>query len=400
MSDISIIGGGHASGKLVNNLHKLEFKGNINIFSEEKHLPYERPPLSKDYLYGSKKFEDFKIDINLEKVNYYFSTKINKIDFNKKLIYDQNNNNYSYDKLVFANGSSPKRIFEDNIEGVNYLRTLDDSVKIKSSIEISRDIVLLGAGYISLEIASTIKKNYPNKEVTIIDNSEKILLRNSNDDLREFIFKYQKKNNVKFLFKTSLQNLIRNEDGSIKSLILDDNKILPCDLLVVGIGVYPNTDILKGTMLEEKNGIKVNEYCETAVKDVFALGDVALSKNNFLNKHIREESWNNAEKQSDILAKNLTGTKTAYDEIPWFWTDQFDQNFQILGEINYFDNKILRNYSENKNTIIYFKNKKIIGAVAVNNGRDISIIRKIIKKNIVPNMEKIQNIDINLKELL
>ena len=400
MSDISIIGGGHASGKLVNNLHKLEFKGNINIFSEEKHLPYERPPLSKDYLYGSKKFEDFKIDINLEKVNYYFSTKINKIDFNKKLIYDQNNNNYSYDKLVFANGSSPKRIFEENIEGVNYLRTLDDSIKIKSSIEISRDIVLLGAGYISLEIASTIKKNYPNKEVTIIDNSEKILLRNSNDDLREFIFKYQKKNNVKFLFNTSLQNLIRNEDGSIKSLILDDNKILPCDLLVVGIGVNPNTDILKGTMLEEKNGIKVNEYCETAVKDVFALGDVALSKNNFLNKHIREESWNNVEKQSDILAKNLTGTKTAYDEIPWFWTDQFDQNFQILGEINYFDNKILRNYSENKNTIIYFKNKKIIGAVAVNNGRDISIIRKIIKKNIVPNMEKIQNIDINLKELL
>ena len=400
MSDISIIGGGHASGKLVDNLHKLEFKGNINIFSEEKHLPYERPPLSKDYLYGSKKFEDFKIDINLEKVNYYFSTKINKIDFNNKLIYDQNNNNYSYDKLVFANGSSPKRIFEENIEGVNYLRTLDDSVKIKSSIEISRDIVLLGAGYISLEIASTIKKNYPNKQVTIIDNSEKILLRNSNDDLREFIFKYQKKNNVKFLFNTSLQNLIKNEDGSIKSLILDDNKILACDLLVVGIGVYPNTDILKGTMLEEKNGIKVNEYCETAVKDVFALGDVALSKNNFLNKHIREESWNNAEKQSDILAKNLTGTKTAYDEIPWFWTDQFDQNFQILGEINHFDNKILRNYSENKNTIIYFKSKKIIGAVAVNNGRDISIIRKIIKKNIVPDMEKIQNIDINLKELL
>ena len=400
MSDISIIGGGHASGKLVNNLHKLEFKGNINIFSEEEHLPYERPPLSKDYLYGSKKFEDFKIDINLEKVNYYFSTKINKIDFNNKLIYDQNNNNYSYDKLVFANGSSPKRIFEENIEGVHYLRTLNDSVKIKSSIEISKDIVLLGAGYISLEISSTIKKNYPNKEVTIIDNSEKILLRNSNDDLREFIFKYQKKNSVKFLFNTSLQNLIRNEDGSIKSLILDDNKILPCDLLVVGIGVNPNTDILKGTMLEEKNGIKVNEYCETAVKDVFALGDVALSKNNFLNKHIREESWNNAEKQSDILAKNLTGTKTAYDEIPWFWTDQFDQNFQILGEINYFDNKILRNYSENKNTIIYFKNKKIIGAVAVNNGRDISIIRKIIKKNIVPNMEKIQNIDINLKELL
>ena len=111
MSDISIIGGGHASGKLVNSLHKLEFKGNINIFSEEEHLPYERPPLSKDYLYGSKKFEDFKIDINLEKVNYYFSTKINKIDFNNKLIYDQNNNNYSYDKLVFANGSSPKRIF-------------------------------------------------------------------------------------------------------------------------------------------------------------------------------------------------------------------------------------------------------------------------------------------------
>ena len=120
----------------------------------------------------------------------------------------------------------------------------------------------------------------------------------------------------------------------------------------------------------------------------------------FLDKHIREESWNNAEKQSFILAQNLTGIKTAFNEIPWFWTDQFKQNFQILGDINDYDSKIFRNYLENKKTILYFKKNKIVGALSENNGRDISIIRKMIKKDVEIDLEKIQNIEIDLKNLL
>ena len=400
MSDICIIGGGHAAGKLVNNLQKLNYNGNIDIFSEENFLPYERPPLSKDFLLDKKSIEDFRIDINLDKVNYYFNTKINKVDFQNKLIIDLNNKSYAYNKLIFANGSYPKRIFDEDIKGVHYLRNVNDSINIKKNICNSEKIILLGAGYISLEISSSIKKKYPNKEVTIIDISEKILVRNSNDDLRELILKHQRKNNVKFLFKSIIKSVQKNKNESIEFIVLDDDKVLACDLLIVGIGVSPNNKILEGTDLYDNNGIKVNEFCETSIKDVYALGDVALAKNIFLNKFIREESWNNAEKQSNILAQNLIGTKIAYEEIPWFWTDQFDQNFQILGEINNFDNKILRSYSDNKNTFLYIKNKKLIGAIAENNGRDISIIRKILKKNIEPNFEKIQNININLKELL
>ena len=400
MSDICIIGGGHAAGRLVNNLQKLNYNGNIDIFSEENFLPYERPSLSKDFLLDEKNINDFQIDINLDKVNYYFNTKINKVDFQNKLIIDLNNKSYSYSKLIFANGSYPKRIFDEDIKGVHYLRNINDSINIKKNIQNSKNIILLGAGYISLEISSSIKKKYPKKEVTIIDISEKILVRNSNDDLRKLILKHQRKNNVKFLLKSSIKSVQKNNDESIKFIVLDDDKLLACDLLIVGIGVHPNNKIIEGTDLYDDNGIKVNEFCETSIKDVYALGDVALAKNVFLNKFVREESWNNAEKQSNILAQNLIGTKIAYEEIPWFWTDQFDQNFQILGEINNFDSKILRSYSDNKNTFLYIKNKKLIGAIAENNGRDISIIRKILKKNIEPNFEKIQNININLKELL
>ena len=400
MGKLCIIGGGHAAGKLVNNLQKLNYKDDILVFSEEDSLPYERPPLSKDFLLGSKQKNDFHIDIDLDKISYYYATKINKIDFEKKLIFDSNNTTYSYDRLVFANGSKPKKISHLDIYGVHYLRSIKDSIKIREGLEKSKNIVLLGGGFISLEISSSIKQKYPNKKVSIIDTSKKILFRNSNDDLREIILKYQKQHHVNFYLDTGLRDIEKNVNGYIETIILSNNEKIACDLLVVGIGVTPNTEILKGSQIYFENGIKVNEYCETEIKDVYAIGDIAFAKNMFLDKHIREESWNNAEKQSFILAQNLTGTKTAFNEIPWFWTDQFKQNFQILGDINDYDSKIFRNYLENKKTILYFKKNKMVGALSENNGRDISIIRKMIKKDVEIDLEKIQNIEIDLKNLL
>ena len=400
MSDLCIIGGGHAAGRLVDNLQQLGYNGNISVYSEEGYLPYERPPLSKSFLLGEKSKEELEINIDKKNIKFFLNTRIVKIDFEKRIIVDHCDNNYSFQQLVFANGASPKKPFSEEIKGINYLRNINDSLQIKKNIEHSKNIILLGGGYISLEISSSIKKKYPNKKITIIDSSEKILFRNSNDDLRDLIMKYQKLHNVNFLFNTKIKEVQKNKNSSIEKIHLDNNKVIECDLLIVGIGVIPNTDILKDTCLYEKNGITVNEFCETSVKNVYAIGDIAIAKNNYLKIHTREESWNNAEKQSNILAQNLIGNKVAYDEIPWFWTDQFDQNFQILGIINDFDIKIIRSYEDNKKTFFYIKNNKINGAIAENNGRDISIIRKILKKNIVPNLEKLPNININLKELL
>lgn len=400
MSDLCIIGGGHAAGRLVDNLQQLGYNGNISVYSEEGYLPYERPPLSKSFLLGEKSKEEFEINIDKKNIKFFLNTRIVKIDFEKRIIVDHCDNNYSFQQLVFANGASPKKPFSEEIKGINYLRNINDSLQIIKNIEHSKNIILLGGGYISLEISSSIKKKYPNKKITIIDSSEKILFRNSNDDLRDLIMKYQKLHNVNFLFNTKIKEVQKNKNSSIEKIHLDNNKVIECDLLIVGIGVIPNTDILKDTCLYEENGITVNEFCETSVKNVYAIGDIAIAKNNYLKIHTREESWNNAEKQSNILAQNLIGNKVAYDEIPWFWTDQFDQNFQILGIINDFDIKIIRSYEDNKKTFFYVKNNKINGAIAENNGRDISIIRKILKKNIVPNLEKLQNININLKELL
>ena len=171
-------------------------------------------------------------------------------------------------------------------------------------------------------------------------------------------------------------------------------------MLIVGIGITPNTELTSNTSIADDEGIIVNEYSESKIKNVYAMGDVAFFKSNFFNKHVREESWNNAERQSLLLSQNIVGKKLPYDEIPWFWTDQFGSNFQILGEINNYDNTIERVYDDEKSVEFYFKNNQIVGAFAQNMGRDIKITREIIKKNINFNFDLLKNTDYNLKKII
>lgn len=405
MSDLCIIGAGHSGGKLVNNLQKLNYNKKILVFSEENYFPYERPPLSKDFLADNKKEKDLEIEINLKNLIFHFNTKINKIDFKKKLLFDENNKIYPYKKLVLANGTRPIKIpFIDDQTG-HVLRNIDDSIKIREKIIHSKNIVLIGAGYISLEVSSTIKTKYPDKDVIIIDKSEKILSRNSNDDLRNMILDHQTKNNVKFMYNKNLKKINKDKDNKLITLIFDKDEEITCDLLILGIGVQPNIEILRESEIFNLNGVEINEYCETAIKNVYAIGDITLFKNKYLDQlsdNLRQESWNNAEKQSLVLAKNLIGNRTIYDEIPWFWTEQFEQNYQILGNITNFDKKVNRQYSAQRQSILYIKNKKIVGAISKNSGRDISIIRKIIKKNsdIFIDFDEIKKINYDLRSLI
>ena len=402
MSRIIIIGAGHAGGRLVQNLLNDGCESQIYLFGEEDYLPYERPPLSKSFLSGKKQIEDLYLlsssKFNSQNLKLFLNNKIQKIDLEKKLIVDLHSDVYTFDKLIFANGSSPKKINSNEIKGVFYLRDINDSLSIKSKIALSQNIVLLGAGFINLEIASTIRQNFPDKKISIVEFSSEILGRNSNSDIRKIIYNVHLNNNIKFYFNSSIKKIIGNL--SIEKIILDTDEELLCDMLVVGIGVRPNIDLLSNTTLFNENGIEVNQYCETKIGNVFAIGDISLFSSSFFGKNVREESWNNAEKQSFIVSQNLTGNKIMYNEIPWFWTDQFENNFQILGEINNYDKCIERIYDENKIIKFFIQNNKVRGAFAINNGRDIKITKKIIAKNFDIDLSRLQDLKINLKKMI
>lgn len=402
MANILIVGAGQAGGRLAQYLLLNNDKDTIYLFGEEEYLPYERPPLSKSFLLGEKNIEDLYLYqlTNFKNTNLklHLNNKIQKIDLEKKQVTDSNNTIFNFDKLIFANGSSPKKINSNGINGIFYLRDINDSINIKSKISLSQNIVLLGAGFINLEIASTIRQKYPNKKISIIEFSSDILGRNSNSDIRKIIHNIHLNNSINFYFNSSIKKIIGNTD--IKKIILNNEDEILCDMLVVGIGVNPNIDLISNTPLFNEKGIKVNQYCKTKINDIYAIGDISLFSSNFFNKTVREESWNNAEKQSYIVAQNIIGNNIKYDEIPWFWTDQFKNNFQILGDINEYDKCIDRFYSDNKSIKFFIKNKKIRGAFAINDGKDIKITKKIISNNSFVELSDLENADLNLKKMI
>jgi len=398
VSNIGIIGGGHSSGKLTQHLINGNFKGNIKIFSEEDSPPYERPPLSKEYLEGTKSIKDLELKINFEKeIQLFLNSRIENINLEKKTIVDKNNNKYEFDKIVFASGARPRKINFREREGICYLRNLKDSIIIKDKLLNSKNIVIAGAGYIGLEVASTIRKKYPSKNITIIESSENILNRNANDNLRNYIKNMHIENNVNLILNSKIE--IINGLKKIESLVLNNSTDLTCDLLIVGIGVKPNTEIIQETSIFNESGILINEYCETKIKDIYAIGDITYFNSKYFKKYVREESWNNAEKQSYVLAQNLLGIKKSYNEIPWFWTNQYDNNIQILGDIMNYDNYAKKIYDSKKITQVFFKDQKLKGIFTVNNGKDISMAKQIIKDDKKIDFNNIDTNNLDLKSL-
>ena len=398
MSNIGIIGGGHSSGKLTQHLINGNFKGNIKIFSEEDSPPYERPPLSKEYLEGTKSIKDLELKINFEKkIQLFLNSRIENINLEKKTIVDKNNNKYEFDKIVFASGARPRKINFRERKGICYLRNLKDSIIIKDKLLNSKNIVIAGAGYIGLEVASTIRKKYPSKNITIIESSENILNRNANDNLRNYIKNIHIENNVNLILNSKIE--IINGLKKIESLVLNNSTDLTCDLLIVGIGVKPNTEIIQETSIFNESGILINEYCETKIKDIYAIGDITYFNSKYFKNYVREESWNNAEKQSYVLAQNLLGIKKSYNEIPWFWTNQYDNNIQILGDIMNYDNYAKKIYDSKKITQVFFKDQKLKGIFTVNNGKDISMAKQIIKDDKKIDFNNIDTNNLDLKSL-
>ena len=403
MEELVVIGGGQAAIQCVASLRKEGYSGSITLIGEENHLPYQRPPLSKGFLSGStesnrlylKKIEFFQensIQLNL-------GVTAKKIDRDNCNVHLSDDKSISYDKLVLATGSRVRKLKfpGSDLEGINYLRGIDDAESLKDGLLKSKNLVIVGAGYIGLEVAAVATEF--NTKITVVEMADRVMNRTVDPIISAYYQELHSKNGVDFILNESLEKIDGNK--TVEQVICSGGSSIEADILVIGAGVIPNIELAEESGLSCDNGICVDEYGQTEDIRIFACGDCTNHPNEKLNRRLRLESVHNAMEQSKTVASSIMGNKTAYNQIPWFWSDQYDHKLQIVGLSGDHDEVLIRgDEAESKFMLFYLKGGELIAVDAVNNPKEFLICRKLVENKVKISSDDILNQSKNLNDLI
>ena len=396
MSKVIIIGGGHAGANVAFNLRKDGFEGEIDIFSNEDFLPYHRPPLSKEFLKKNIEIEKifFKPDSFYREQNITFhpNASVVYIDTTVKEI-STHSSNYAFDYLVFATGSSPRLLPMTNADAKNlfYLRKITDVLEIHSQLDSVKDIVLIGGGYIGLEVASAMIELGAN--VTILEAEERILKRVTSPELSAFYQSIHEAKGVKVICNARVSGLLA-ENQTINCVELESGEKIPTDAVLAGIEAIPNTQLAEDAGLDCNNGIATDQYCRTANPHILAAGDCANSFNTLLNQKIRLESVPNALSQAKVVASSIVGNELYNKDLPWFWSDQYDLKLQMAGLSNGYDESIILGDIEAAEFIVCYGKAGYLAAVdSVNQSKQFMLFKRALSNGFKREMSLIKNKD-------
>ena len=406
VNKILILGAGQSAVYAASEIRKHDTESIIKIFNEENYLPYERPPLSKDFLLNEKKEDDFLFfskDFYEEKRIELINSKIMSVDFKNKFVFTNDNIKFSYDKLLIATGSINRQLKFDEVIDSNilYLRDIKDAKKIKEKISKVNKVAIIGGGFIGLEIASSL--NQQNKSVNIIEISNQLMGRMIPPQIANLVQAEHEKNGNMLFLNNKIKNIKKINDNY--KITLDNNVSIDAEIIIVGVGSLPATELFNNSDLKIENGILTNEYCETSIKDIYAAGDVSNFYHPLYKKNIRLESYQHAQNQGISAGKNIVGIQSEYRSIPWMWSNQFNFNLQVTGICDDYEDIIVRGKSIVDGIIYFFlKKEKIYGACGLGLigkiGKDIKITSKLIEMNISIDKNILSNQEQNLKLLL
>ena len=385
MKNIVIVGASHAAVETIVSLRKLGWRDGITLIGNEDSLPYQRPPLSKGYLKG---------EVNSEKMalrpsNFYQKSSVNlllgreviEIDRKSKLVKLDNGKHINYEKLILATGTRPKKlaIKGSELDQINYLRTLKDVDHIKEIIKKDTNILIVGAGYIGLEVAASAIKQQAT--VTVIENMDRVLARVTGKEISDFYQKIHAEKGVDIQLGISILEFDQHKGKCFA--LLDNGQKLNFDCVVVGIGVEPNSELAESADIKCHNGILVNEYTQTNDLDIHAIGDCSNHPSFIYNTRIRLESVPNAIGQAKTAANYICGTKQPYNQVPWFWSDQYDTKLQSAGLAHDYDKtEINGDIRSKKFTVAYFKQGRMIALDAINSPKEFMAAKKIIASSV------------------
>ena len=398
-----IIGASQAGGWIAKTLRAEGFEGRVVLVGDEKYLPYERPPLSKDALLGEAELDSTYFwppetydELNIETL---LGVRATAIDRAAKQVSLDNGETLAYDRLAITTGARVRELPIDGagLAGVHYLRTMDDTLAIKGDVKDGATALIVGGGWIGLEVAATLGKL--GCKSVVVEFADRLCGRAVTPEISAWMLDFHKGHGIDVRLNTGVTRFEGN--GTLQRAILSDGDTIECSLAVIGIGVLPNAEIAAAAGIEVDNGIKVDDLCHTSDPDIFAAGDVTNHPNALLGKRIRLESWENAQNQGIAAGKSMLDKGEAYAEIPWFWSDQHDANIQMIGLPENWDEVATRgNPDDGEFMSVYLKDGRIIGAISVNNPRDLRFAKRLMQAEKPVSASDIEDTSIKMQALL
>ena len=400
---VAIIGAGHAGGRAAEAMRQAGFRGGIVLIGEEAYVPYERPPLSKELL-GT--------DADLEKVfcnppDYYaqngielrLETRATSVNRAAGTVGLESGETIAYDRLLIVTGGRVRRLDcpGEELEGLHYIRAIPDTLALRPALTEGARVVVIGGGFIGLEVAASARMR--GCAVTVVELADQVLARVADPAVGDLVAALHRKNGVRIMTGASVERITGH--GRVDEVVCTDGEILAADVVVVGIGILPNVEIAANAGLAVANGITVDEFGRTSDANIFAAGDVAFHYNPLLGHHLRLESWANAQNAGVAVGRNVVADPEPYAEIPWFWTDQFDLNMQIVGAPESWDRLVTRGDPQSGRCVVFYMEKsRVVGATTFNLGRDVRACRQLVETGMEFTDAELANEDTRLKNMV
>ena len=400
---VVIAGAGHGAGQAVATLKQKNFAGEVVLVGDEPWLPYQRPPLSKKYLAGELAVERllFKPEAFYDQPNFdvRLSTRVTSIDRSERCVATEAGP-IEYDWLILATGSRVRRLMIDgaDLDGVHYLRNISDVDRIRTDLAAAQKIVIIGAGYIGLEVAAVARQL--GLEVHVIEMADRVMSRVVSPPVSTFFEREHATRGVRLSLSTGLAGFT-GENGRVTGVKTNREDVIAADLIVVGIGIQPNTELAAEAGLEIDNGIVVDDRCRTGDQQIYAIGDCSAHPSRIYGGRIRLESVHNAVEQAKTAAANVCGEDAVYDQVPWFWSDQYDIKLQIAGLSDGYDQLVIRgDVSSRSFACLYLADGRLLAVDAVNAPKDFMQSKLLIAAGAKPDPDRLADPDTALKDLV
>lgn len=398
-----IIGACLTGGRAAEALRKEGFDGRLVLAGAEPEQPYERPPLSKEYLRGDlarEKLFIIKPEFYKEQqIELRLGVAATRIDAQERLVELANGERLAFDRLLIATGGRPRKLAVpgSDLEGIYELRTVADSDRIAAELRPGRRLTVIGAGFIGAEVAATARSK--GLEVSVLEVAAVPLGRALSDEMGNLFAEIHRDHGVQLYTNDAVERF--EGAGRVERVVSTSGRVIDCDLVIVGVGIQPNVEIAEAAGLAVDNGIVVDEYCETSTPGIYAAGDVARFYHPLLGERIRLEHWSNAQKQGAAAAKSMLGMREPYDEVPWFWSDQYDINLQLIGHAAGWDEVITRgDVADRAFTAFYLRDGRMRAALAVNRFKDIGPSRQLIRQSASIDPKRLRDEDVELRSLI
>jgi 3-phenylpropionate/trans-cinnamate dioxygenase ferredoxin reductase subunit len=403
--DVVIVGAGHGGAQAAIALRQAKFDGTIAVIGAEPEPPYERPPLSKEYLAGEKTFERLLIRPAAfweeRRVDMLLGREVATVDPAGHLVTLGDGERIGYRHLIWATGGSPRRLTcaGHDLAGVHTMRTRADADRLMAELPDVRQVVVIGGGYIGLEAAAVLAKF--GKCVVLLEALDRVLARVAGEPLSRFYEAEHRAHGVDVRLSAAVDCIV-GESGIVTGVRLADDEVVPAQLVIVGIGIIPAVEPLLAAGAAGGNGVRIDAQCRTSLPDIFAIGDCALHANAFAEgAEIRLESVQNANDQANVVAKTIAGQEATYHAVPWFWSNQYDLKLQTVGLSIGHDAAVVRGDPAMRSfSLIYLKHGRVIALDCVNAIKDYVQGRKLVETGAIIDASRLADASVPLKELV